>query len=199
MNGERWVLPELTERAGSTVAELNALERRAYEEAYKDGERRGIEAGYREGHAAAQAELAATRERLCALLNALAKPLEDLDEEVEDSLVALSVAIARQLVRRELRADPGQVVTAVREALGALPVAAREVHLYLHPQDATVVRDALALEASATAWQLHEDPLLERGGCRVETQSSRIDATLEGRLAAVVAHVLGGERAGDQQ
>ncbi|RMG30702.1 MAG: flagellar assembly protein FliH, partial [Gammaproteobacteria bacterium] len=46
-------------------------------------------------------------------------------------------------------------------------------------------------------WKLVEDPTLSRGGCRVETESSRIDATVEQRLHAVLARFLGGERQGD--
>ena len=35
---------------------------------------------------------------------------------------------------------------------------------------------------------------LSRGGCRVSTDTSRIDATVENRVNAVIAEVLGGER-----
>ncbi|MDH3451407.1 MAG: FliH/SctL family protein, partial [Gammaproteobacteria bacterium] len=42
-----------------------------------------------------------------------------------------------------------------------------------------------------------EDPLITRGGCKIDTDASRIDATLETRLAALAASVLVGERDGD--
>jgi len=43
-----------------------------------------------------------------------------------------------------------------------------------------------------------EDPALTPGGCNIETEHSRIDATVESRLAAVIAQVMGGERSADK-
>jgi flagellar assembly protein FliH len=45
--------------------------------------------------------------------------------------------------------------------------------------------------------QIVADPLQTRGGCRVLTDTSQIDASVEARLNAVIAHVLGGERSSD--
>jgi hypothetical protein len=42
---------------------------------------------------------------------------------------------------------------------------------------------------------LLEDPLMSRGGCRVEAEASRIDARLETRVAAAMVAILGDERA----
>jgi flagellar assembly protein FliH len=41
-----------------------------------------------------------------------------------------------------------------------------------------------------------EDPMMGRGGCRVVAESSTVDARLETRVGAVIAHVLGDERTG---
>ena len=129
---------------------------------------------------------------------ALAKPLSQVDEEIEQSLVALSVAMARQLVRRELKTSEGEIVNAVRESLGVLPVASRNVALFLHPEDVAIVSAALGVPGSESGWQIFDDPSMTRGGCREETETSRIDATVERRLANVVAQVLGGDRSEDR-
>jgi flagellar assembly protein FliH len=44
------------------------------------------------------------------------------------------------------------------------------------------------------AWKIVEDPVCARGGCKVLTGSSQVDATLESRLAALINSLLGGER-----
>lgn len=155
------------------------------------------EEGFAQGRAEA---LAAVREPLEALLRALAEPLKDLDEAAERELLALVMAVARMVVRRELRTDPGEIVGCVREALAALPAAARRVRVHLHPQDAELVRSALRLEEGREGehgFSLVEDATLTRGGCRVTTETSQIDATLETRLAAIAARLLGGEREHD--
>ncbi|HHB12232.1 MAG TPA: flagellar assembly protein FliH [Chromatiales bacterium] len=172
-----------------TPEEIERIQRQAYEEAYAQG----LEAGRQAGEEAVRARAA----ELAAVLRSLARPLEALDERVESELVHLVVAVARQLIRREIRTDPGHIVAAVREAVGVLPSSDATVHLHLHPEDAHLVREALTGEQDEGLWRIVEDPALTRGGCRVTTEVSQVDATLERRLAAVAAQVLGGERADD--
>jgi flagellar assembly protein FliH len=109
-------------------------------------------------------------------------------------LLTLAMTLARQIVRRELKTDPTQIIGIVREAIGALPVAAREVRVHLHPEDAAVVRQNLAPTESERAWQLVEDPVMARGGCQITTTSSRVDARLETRLGAILSELMGTER-----
>jgi len=45
--------------------------------------------------------------------------------------------------------------------------------------------------------EIKEDPTLARGGCKVETDTSQIDASMESRIAEIAAEVLGGERRDD--
>ncbi|BCX81643.1 flagellar assembly protein FliH [Methylomarinovum caldicuralii] len=173
-----------------------------YDKGFQQGYREGREKGEREGREAARAEmekiLAEEAGHLKAVMDCLSQPLAQLDEEVERELVALAMAVAKQLVRRELKTDPGQIVAVVREALSLLPLSQRTVTLAMHPDDAERVRQALRLDQVRVPWEIVEDPLITRGGCRVETDVSRIDATVETRLAAAIATALGGERAEDQ-
>jgi len=136
---------------------------------------------------------------LSALLESLNEPFKQLDERVEKALVDLVIGIATQLIRREIKTDKGQIVAVVREAVKALPVANQKIILRLHPEDATLVVKALKLDAQSSQWQIEEDPLLTRGGCIVETGDSHVEATVENRLAAIVANILGGERQEDRQ
>lgn len=188
-----------------TAQEIEAMQRQAYEEAAQQGLAEGREQGYREGHeegrrlglAEGQEEVKALASRLEEIMATLNEPLLELDEQVEHELVALAIALARQLIRRELRTDPGQIIAVVREALAILPSSVRRVSLYLHPDDAELVRTALSLDEGGQRWRLVEDPLMSRGGCRVASETSAIDASVEKRLAAVIAKAFGGERMDD--
>ena len=86
-----------------------------------------------------------------------------------------------------------------REAMAALPLAARNVRLHLHPEDATLVREMLALSDGERGWQISEDPVLSRGGCKISSDTSQIDASVERRLHTVIANVLGGQRETDTE
>ncbi|MES1196097.1 MAG: FliH/SctL family protein, partial [Steroidobacter sp.] len=124
----------------------------------------------------------------------LAKPLQQLDKDVETQLVSLAFTIAKHVVRRELRIDPSQVIAIVRDTVNLLPLAQRNVRVHLHPEDARLLRERLAEPHSERAWTIVEDPVMARGGCRVSTDTSQIDARLETRLAAIFSHLMGEER-----
>ena len=172
-----------------TVGKLEALQRSAFDEAYAQG----LEAGRAEGRQA----LAAQAEVLNRCVQELSEPFRELDDEVERALVSLAIRVARQIIRRELKTDPGQIVGVVREAIGLLPVASRDVEVHLHPEDAQVVRAAFGESGTNLAWTLVEDPVLARGGLRVTTATSQIDARVEKRLDAILATLVGGEREED--
>jgi flagellar assembly protein FliH len=133
--------------------------------------------------------------RLDGILNQLARPLPTLEGEVEQQLVLLALAVGKQLARRELKADPGQIAALIREAVGRLPAAARDVRVHLHPEDAAAIAERLASAGQERAWSVVEDPTLTRGGCLVRSENSQIDARLESRVNAMVSSMLGEERA----
>lgn len=171
-----------------TVSGLADLQAEAHKEAFEQGLAEGREAG--------RAEVRAQVERLEGMFYDLAKPFEELDAEVERELLTLAMTLARQIVRRELKTDPTQIIGIVREAIAALPVAVRDVRVHLHPEDAAVVRQNLAPTESERAWQLVEDPVMARGGCQITTATSRVDARLETRLGAILSELMGTERHG---
>lgn len=183
-----------------TVGQVSKVQEQAFNEARNAGHAQG----YKEGCEQAQREYAqklhelnARAQQFIKLLHTLRAPLEQLDEQVEHELATLAVALARQIIRRELKLDPGEIVAVAREAIAALPTATQQPKIYLHPEDAAFIRQAFSLSSEQEHWKLIDDPVLTRGDCRVLTENSRIDATVETRLAAVIAQALGGEREAD--
>lgn len=161
----------------------------------------GFEKGYREGMAAAEKvkqQYAQQIKHFEQLLLTLNEPFKELDQQVEEELVALAVAIAKQIIRRELKTDPRQVMAVIREALATLPASSRNVKIALHPEDAAFVQSLSKVPEENQTWVLVEDPTLMPGGCKVTTDTSRIDASIESRLAAIFAQILGGEREQDK-
>lgn len=173
-------------RKMTTVGALADLQAEAHKEAFDQGLAEGREAG--------RAEVKAQVDRLAGMFYDLARPFEALDEDVERELLTLAMALARQIVRRELKADPTQIIGIIREAIAALPVAAREVRVHLHPEDAAVVKEHLAPTENERAWAIVEDPVMARGGCQITSATSRIDARLETRLGGILSELLGTER-----
>ncbi len=207
------------EPSGLTVKDIEDTQKQAYEEAFAQGKKEGYEEGLQQGIEAGNAKgfeqgltegttkgheekIASLQEQAAefiSLLESLSEPFKTLDESIEKELVDLAIGIANQLIRREIKIDPGQIIAVIREAVNALPQASQQLILHLHPDDAELVRNSLALDEISSPWTLLEEPLITRGGCKVETETSKIDATVENRLAAIVANILGGERAQDKR
>jgi flagellar assembly protein FliH len=187
-----WHAPEVPNPGGpgsyrrSGDSDLTAVQQRAWQQGFEQGRSAGMEAG--------TSELATRIEAVERILDALARPLEDLDHRVEEELLALVQAVVRQLVRRELHHDPGHLIGIIRDGLAALPLAAGDVVVRVHPTDAEAIRERLADAADNRAWRLESDPLLERGGCLISSPRSNIDARLEARLSRVIAGLLDDER-----
>ena len=182
-----------------TVDELEAIQKDAYDEGFKQGYKDGKVAGWAEGNTELETDLKNKISHLDSILKLLAEPLENLDEEVIEQLAEYVTIVARQIIRRELHSDPGQIVGVVKEALSSLPVGTRKARIHLHPEDAKLVRDALSLnEQTEEVWHVIDDPVMTRGGCRVDAENSKIDATVENRLTRVINTFLGGERNSDR-
>jgi len=198
-----------------TVEEIEVMQKQAFDEAFAKGKQEGYEVGFTEGKEIGTQEgkvegleqgyaenkhlLQEQVARFVLLLESLTEPFERLDEQVEQSIAQLAILIAKQVVRRELKLESGQIVGVVKEAVKALPVARQKITLALHPEDAELVRESLSLDEDIPAWTIVEDPMLTRGGCIVSTDTSHIDATVDNKLAGIIATVLGDERQEDQE
>jgi len=170
-----------------TAAGLEDIQKQAYEEAYEKGRSEGLLAGSQ--------ELAKRITDLDSILGSFAEPFSKLDDQVVSDMVDLVISMLRQLVRREIRTDPGQIIAIVREAVTSLPTASSKVYLHLHPDDVTMVRDTLSLSDDERNWELVDDPIISMGGCLVRTEYSQVDARVETRIAKLIAQVFGEDRA----
>lgn len=172
-----------------TADTIEELQKQAFAEAHAEGLEKGLQDG--------AIDVRQRVDYLQAIIQKLNKPLEDLDDELVEQIVALSISIARQLVRRELKIDPEQIAGVVRETVATLPVTARNIKVMLNPDDAAIVRQAFSVSGQDQRWEIIEDPVIGRGGCKVITDTSRIDASVETRFAEITAALLGGERKDD--
>ena len=157
-----------------TAEEVERIHQQAYQE--------GFAAGMRDGRAQGEAFSLHMKD----LLAELDRSLQHFEQAMAGDILELSLEIARQLVRQAIRTNPDLIQNVVREAIESLPQLSEHPSLVLHPEDANIVRQMLAYEYQESVWRVVEDPHMERGGCRVETSESEIDATMEGRWKRIV-------------
>jgi flagellar assembly protein FliH len=112
-----------------TVDEIEAMQKQAYDESFAQGKTQGFQQGFEEGSRKGYEDnvhlLQAQAATLVSLLESLSEPFKRLDDEVESELVKLVIGIATQIIRREIKLDPGQIVAVVRETINVLPLASQ--------------------------------------------------------------------------
>lgn len=160
-----------------TAADLEAIHQQAHQEGYQVGFTEGVEAGRQQGAQAAAEEL----RQLQVLLAKVTEAIGGFEQAMADDLLALSLDMSKQMLRHALKVKPELLLPVVRSAMESLPQNTPHPHLHLHPDDAALVRAGMQSEAAQGGWKIIEDHRISRGGCRIETQVSETDATIENR------------------
>ena len=171
-----------------TLEELESIRQEAYNEGFAAGEKDGFRSTTLKVRQEAEAALSVKLASLERLMGVLFDPIAEQDSQIEKAMVGLVEHIARQVIQRELVLDSSHIESVMREALKLLPLGVGNVRLYINPQDFEQVK-ALR-ERHEETWRIVEDAALQPGGCRVETEHSRIDATVETRISQIMAKLL---------
>lgn len=174
---QRWELRAFDENEGVKLPTADAIQR-IQQQAYQEGFAAGIKDGRAEGQALVQ--------HMHTLMTELNQSMQQFEMAMAEEIMDLALDIARQMVRSTLEVNPEIVLAVVREAIESLPQVNQNPTLILNPKDAQLVREMLAHEYQESAWRVVDDPLMEVGGCRVETGATEIDANIESRWQRIV-------------
>ena len=150
-----------------TAEQVERIHQQAHQEGYA--------AGYQEGRHKAALEAAQFGQLLAGLRQSMAQA----DQSLCADLLALSLDLAKQILREALKIRPELVLPLVRESIRDIPSFKQPARLFLNPDDVALVQSHMADELSA--WTVCPEPSVARGGCRIETAGSQIDASLETR------------------
>ncbi|WP_326536810.1 flagellar assembly protein FliH [Pseudorhodoferax sp.] len=190
--------------SGPDGSDASQAFQQAMDQGYAEGLRSGKEAGEAQGHRSGHAEglrqgVEQARREVMAAFDDQAKPVEailealknlqaDYQDALRDEVVELVGKVARQVIRCELALQPLQLLTMVDETLATLPrVRAREVEVFLHPEDLQRITDLDPERAKK--WKLLPDTRLEPGECHVRAGRHEADAGCRQRQAAVMDQV----------
>ncbi len=182
---QRWELGSFDQKksANGTQQAVSASKlptAEAVERIHLDAHKQGYDAGYEEGTARVRMEAM----RLHTLVEHLDAALGTFDQQVAEELLHLSLEIARQVVRQTIAARPTVILDVVREALAQLPH--QHAAIYLHPEDASLVRSYLGDQLAHLGHRIFEEASLVRGGLRMEAGGSHLDAGVASRWKRVM-------------
>lgn len=166
---------------------------RGTERLLSERERRAYERGRKDGYAAGQQAAAQVKEQhareVGRVLDELRARFGELEAQGAQDVLQLALTIARQVLRREVEVDAQAVLPALREAVAAVIDQQTHPRVHLNPDDLAHLAADLDADGMLKGCRFVPDPSVGRGGCRVETAASDIDATLQTRWARVLAAV----------
>lgn len=190
-----------------TAEEIEAIRQNAYEEGFEEGKQEGNEKGFQEGFTKGEqeghqqgtetgreegiqagaeeiAEQVAVWQQLMANLH---QPVDTVQQQLQKELIALSVGLARSVVKQEVKTNPDVIFQALTEGLKVLPIGEKSYQIRMHPEDIVLIQEHFSTEdIERHNWILLEAPELSRGGCDITTESNSVDVTIERRCREVL-------------
>jgi flagellar assembly protein FliH len=187
-----------------TADDIESIREQAYQDGLQqgvdEGRLKGLELGKAEGLAAGRREgleqgikeserlLLDTKKQLESLMQELLQPIQSQQQQYEQVMLNISLAIARAVIYEELKLNASVIESALHRVVETLPSSASQVSIRLNPEDfkhANSVVKNLGLDARILA-----DGNIMRGGCEVESRDQIIDYTVEKRFQKVVQAML---------
>ena len=148
----------------------------------------GIEKGMQQGLHNAQKQVDEKLSAVDELMTHLSHALNEQDYLLEQALLNVVTEVSRTVVGRELQIDSKHILQVVRQALAALPPSRDNVRIFVNPADVSVLNEAK--ERGGESWRALPDETISKGGCRVETEQSLVDFTVERRFSAMIEQLL---------
>jgi len=177
-------MTEEERRHGKVGSDRAALEKEAYENGFKAGEKAGFELGRQKA------------EVLFSGLGGIIEELESFKQRIYgpcmDEMKELVLAIARKVIHRELELKDDSVLSCVEIALQSV-VAGGEITIRVNPRDLDLMRrhrpEIIRSGEGIKSVIIDGDESIAKGGCAIETRHGEIDATIESVIEEIEARL----------
>ena len=192
---ERWEIGALSKdfktksEASSYKSKLHQEMMQAREEGYQAGLEEGRAAGISEGLEIGSAKgLIEGREQnilisqqFTDLINNFEIELQQAKENTAQQILELCLEMSQAMLKTALDVRPELLIPIITQSLEDLPGVQFPATLHLNPSDIELVKLALGDDLKKDGWRIISDRHIEAGGCRLDTATNKIDATLHSR------------------
>ncbi|HEY1844058.1 MAG TPA: flagellar assembly protein FliH [Buttiauxella sp.] len=193
------VIPTLDSAQSETQlkAELARLRQQAEQQGFsqgltrgqEEGQKQGYEAGFEAGREAgrtqgiadAQSAQQAAMKQVEAWITAFKLSLDNLDSLVPSRLVQLALHAVQSLHGSEQVSSSNVLLDQIKRLMKQDALLQGKVRLIISPEDQPLLPPSLTDTLAAMGWEIHADPQIAPGGCRVVTDEVEFDATMETR------------------
>jgi len=186
---ERWEMSAFNDDANSAIAstkpkrvpepQSNNLQsvNNVLESVRKEAYDKGMQEGYAVGMAKAREQATGELQQLTTLMQGFTSALETADKVIAESTLTLALDIAKAMLKQKIQVDEKVLLPIIAAAIHDLPQLQMPARMIVNHEDANLLRAYLTEEVSSQAWQVIEDPTIEKGGVLIETGANQVDAS----------------------
>lgn len=180
-----------------TAEELERIHAEAHDTGYQagfaTGQQEGQQSGYEAGYTAGLEEARQALEPVAAQMQGFAANLQEalasMDQGIAEDVLALSLELARQMVRGALEVRQELILPVVREAIAALPLQQQGLRLHVNPVNAELIRSHLGEQFAHSGWKIMEDNSVEPGGCMLHGGGTEVNGSVDTRWQRILASI----------
>lgn len=162
--------------------QVQALVATARQEGYRDG--------YRDGLVALESFKQSFAQQMAAqvgqVVQGFDREMGALEQHMAASVARIATQLARQIVRSELATRSELVVQVAHDAINAVLMSAKQITVYVHPDDQPMIAQGAGELLVARGARLVGQPTIARGGCLIESDAGTVDARIESRWQQAV-------------
>jgi flagellar assembly protein FliH len=161
------------------------------QEGLEQGMSEGKEQGLADGMLAGQGQIDELARSWQCIIEQVANPLAQVNQELEKELVILATKLARAVIKVEITTQNNVLISAISEGIKVLPIQESQYQLQMNPIDVAMVKGHFGDEVIAEKkWILIENLAIERGGCEISTQNNAVDMSIGRRSTDVFTQFL---------
>jgi flagellar assembly protein FliH len=163
----------------ASEGDVRSIEHEAFAKGYEQGERAGL--------ATAATQTGPMLQQLEETINSLVTLRREIVRRTERQTVQLVLALAEQVVQREVTLDRTLLIGMARSALDRLGEYGSAT-IRLHPDDFKAVEQPH--EVDGTSIRVTADPAVNRGGCQVDSDFGFMDASPDAQFRELARGLL---------
>ena len=156
-----------------------------FDQGYADGLEQGLAQGFEQASLKAEEEYSQLQvqlsEKFNALFNVYENDLNNARENIATEILEFSLYLTQAMVNTALKIQPELLITIIEQSLNALPCLELPAKLHINPLDAPLVDETLGQQLTQSGWKIIQDPNIEPGGCKINTATNEIDASIATR------------------
>lgn len=174
--------------------EAEKIKKDSYDDGIKKGHEEGYQKGYEEGLKSGFDETKDVRDQAQNVLDEAHRASREYIKNQKDEIVNLAISIAEKIIGYEADTKDEAIENIVKKSIESV-IYKKSIKIWVNPLDyATLdcrMNEILEQTNDEAIVTLLKDEAIKRGGCKIETEVSSVDATIDTQLTKIKEALMG--------